>query len=467
LNRFTIEEAEERVLQNPNSFENQGLLGELLYQSKRYEEASEPLKKAAGLLQTQIDSLPQGTRLGFIGAFPADIIRRIHHDMYLMRGDCLIKLGRYAEASGVLENGVGKIDEDPDGWNMLGVAQANSGNLGKALRSFREAVRQNPARRDLWENLQKCYRSLRRPEAEDISLVLGGKRDLEDDMVLLIDFFIGGGEYDRAKSVIDRLVEWKSKDKRVLLPMSRLYIIEGEYKKAQEALEELLKTDRNNIEALWHLSRVYAIQGKRNDSLKQLGIVLKLDSNHSNAGTLKRILEHHGVETQLTFGVFTHKEIQPSEQDDKTIHEYEVHPELKLPIGSTVEDALHFLVKGEFYRFSEKKALKYVHLMLLQMPGSLGITCDGIPFPVSHRPTTFHAYASSEPAEYEASMVEPYRNRSSISAVIVPNAMYSLLKTTANPFQRVAVLTMWTILRGEIDKVLENWDQKWGHVEGI
>lgn len=444
----TLDEAMEKVRKNPEVFENQALAGELLYKSNRYDEAVDHLKKAAELLQTRIDNTPPDA--SHVGMFPRDMVTRMHHDLYMMCGDSLVKRQKFEEAANMIREGLGMIDEDPDGWNLMGVAQANSRNLDGALRSFREAVRHNPARRDLWENLRKTYYNLRRPEVEMIANLMSDKKDLEDDMVILADLFIKGGEYPKAQQVIDTLLEWNPKDRRTLIPQSRLHIINGEYKSAITALDEILKDDKNNIDTLWHLARISAIQGDVKKSMKYLESVFDIDQNYTNGLALRQMLETYNKAERIPFGVMIHNEREFDEENEecKTVDEYKSRPELSLPIGSTFEDAMHFMIKGEFFRLTDKDKMEYRTMMVSRDSKGINFSPVSFPFPVSKEASFWSEYSDCEPLGYEVSM----HGRTFIHSgggfydLIVPNAEYWLFRTDMHPMKRVSITMTYSLL---------------------
>ena len=447
MEKITIEDARARVRQNPESFENHGILGKLLYKANQYEEAVASLKEATYFLGALIGNTPPNA--SHVGKFPRELITRMQHDLYLMHGDCLVNLQRYQEASETVRKGLGLIDEDPDGWDLLGVALANGQDVEGALHAFREAVRHNPSRRDLWENLQKCYTALHRPEAEIVSDVMKEKRDIEDDMGVLADLLIKGGEYERAQLVIDTLLKWNSNDKRIHLPTGKLHIINGDYKKAAKAFEESVKDDKSNTEAIWHLARVNAILGDTKKAEKFLDSLLSLDSGHANAVALKQLLSQFDKKARLPFGVMIHRihnfedEDDDDDEDKATQHEYSERPELTLPIGSTIEDALHFMSKGEFFRLCQKKEMPYRSLTVFQRPKKISISPFSIDFPVSDKAAITSEFAMIEPHGYVISG----GSGGEITDLITPDSSYWFLKTSIHPIQRVSLIATYSMMK--------------------
>ena len=78
---FMLQDARERVKKNPESFDSHALLGELLYQAKRYSEAIEPLEKGALLLKSEFDKNPAR-----IGMFSIEMAEKVLLSLYMMRG---------------------------------------------------------------------------------------------------------------------------------------------------------------------------------------------------------------------------------------------------------------------------------------------------------------------------------------------------------------------------------------------
>jgi tetratricopeptide (TPR) repeat protein len=115
-------------------------------------------------------------------------------------------------------------------------------------------------------------------------------------MVLVVDLFIASGEYNKAQSVINDLLQRNRNNKRVLLPLSKLHIINGDFLKAQDSLKNFIKSDKHNLEALWYLACVCAIQGKKKDAVKYLEELLKLNQDHPDGLDLQRMLATNATE---------------------------------------------------------------------------------------------------------------------------------------------------------------------------
>lgn len=457
--RFTLEQAKEMIEQDPASFQGYLVLGELLYNSKQFGEAVESLRSGIELLQKDLDNQAEGA--SHLGRFPMQMIKTLFHDASMMYGDCLIKSEQYEEASKVLRQGLKMDNARADGWNLLAIAQANSGNSNWATHSFRQAVFRDPSRKDLWSNLQISYQNLGRPEAEIIQQVLDGGGDMEEDLLILIDLLIGGGDYEDARTAIDMLRERESI--KALIQISRLHLVEGDYKKTEKSLKKIIKSEKDNLQGLWNLARVLAIQGKKKEALKGINEILKISSNHSDALLLRDLLESDSG-GKVKFGVFTYEEMETEPDDERTIHQYKVRPELYLPIGSTLEDAVHFLYKGEFFRFSDKKNMKYALMMIFQDSGGMRISCNAIPAPVGKSAIGIHEYIGIEPLSYFVSKHEPTSGDASFSSLLVPGGVYSLIPSSLHPLQRVVVLSTYTMLvKREVEQQMAHWsyDDSW------
>jgi tetratricopeptide (TPR) repeat protein len=305
----TLDELIEQARRHSRLYQYHVQSGETLYTSGRYEKAIVPLATGAELLRDQVfdmhfKSVSEKPKEIKIKAYKTSIkisyptfsgfaalYERKHFTTMVICVDSLMKLKRYDDACSELEKGLSIANEVSDAWLMLGIAQHCAGNPDKALGSFREAVRQDPARPDLWEILHLEYLIHDRPEAKLVSEGLEKNKRVEDNIALLADLSIVSGEYDKAQLVIDSLLERDRKNKRVLLPLSKLHIINGNYTKAQDSLKNFIKSDKHNLKALWYLAYVCAIQGKQKDSMKYLEQLLKLDQNHPDGLELQRILD--------------------------------------------------------------------------------------------------------------------------------------------------------------------------------
>jgi len=310
----TLDELIEQARRQSRSYRKHIEEGVTLYTSGRYDQAIVPLATGAELLRDQVFDLrfksmtekPKEIKIkayktkieiryptfsGIAGLFESE-----HFTTMVICVDSLMKLKRFDDAFSELEKGVSIANEVADVWLMLGIAQHCSGNPDKALESFREAVRQDPARLDLWEILHIEYLIHDRPEAKLVSEGLEKNKRVEDNIALLADLSIASGEYDKAQLVIDSLLERDRKNKRILLPLSKLHIINGNYTKAQDSLKNFNESDKHNLKALWYLACVYAIQGKQKDSMKYLEQLLKLDQNYPDGLELQRILDTNVIE---------------------------------------------------------------------------------------------------------------------------------------------------------------------------
>lgn len=454
--RVTIEDAQERVKKNPESHMNQGLLGELLYQAQRYTEAIDHLQRGAELLQKEIDSGADAPIPGYVASLSQEMATKILHSLHMMRGDSYLRLKKYAEARKAFEQAAKILAEDSDTWNLLGVAQANSGGIEDALKSFRDAVRCNPARPDLWDNLQKAYRQLRRPESEEITPVLMTKRDIELDLALLAELYIGGGDYDKASKVLDQLFGWKKDDIRALIPLAKLKFIEGDMKESIRILEDIVKRDKNNEDALWELSRLYCVEGEKNKSEKNLDALLKLNSGHPNANVLRNYIEKQGAAATQTFGVLNVKDRTTEDEDGKRFQmtEYLMYPVLTLPLGSTIEDVTHALVRGDVSRFTSDEYLKAVSTYTSHTDRGMSITTSGLQ-------TKAWEFKYYEPGSLSGSFMETGPGRgirpSGHKSEIVVNGDVILLGSEMDMIQRMQVALIYSVVKRQADEKIANW----------
>lgn len=371
VSRTTVEDARRMVKEDPTSYEAQGLLGELLYQNGRYSESIEYLRKGAELLQKHIENeAAKGDEPVSIGFSPKMTIK-VLQSLYNMWGDASLRVERFDEARKAFEQSVKIVDDDPDAWYLLGIAQANSNRIERAPKSLREALRHNPTRHDIWEILQRVYRRLRRPEAEDINPVLRSKRDLELDLSLLAELFISGGEYDKAQLVIDKLLEWDRDDIRGLLPLAKLRLVQRSLEDAVDILEQIIEKDEHHEVALWHLGRAFCMLGDESESLRILDLLLEISSEHHNAKALKALLEMREAAEIQSFSAVLMEQRQtlrvPDGQPQPRSTQYTAYPALTLPLGSTIEDASHCLVNDQVEHFTDDDSLQQVLVHLTDM----------------------------------------------------------------------------------------------------
>jgi len=333
----TLEELVKEALKQRTPYWKHLELGETLYASGRYEEAIVPLATSAELLRDNVvdyrfksvGEIPKESKFKLYRAtltitMPsyaamANPLEKEHFTTLMICVDSLMKLKRYDDAHSELKKGLAIASEIPDVWLVLGIVQHRAGNPDKALESFREAVRLDPARMDLWENLYSLYQIHRLPETGLISEGLEKNKKIEDNMALLAHLFISAGEHKNAQLVIDSLLKQDKKNKRVLLPMSILHIINGEFTKAQDTLKKFTESDKQNVKALWYLACIYAIQGKNKDSLKSLEQLLKLDSNHPGGLELQRMLAANTIDQATLSERIMQEVIQTARAEGETV----------------------------------------------------------------------------------------------------------------------------------------------------
>lgn len=372
VSRTTVDDARKMVKEDPTSYEAQGLLGEILYQNGRYSESIDHLRKGAELLKKRIeDEAAKGDEPVSIAFFSPEMTTKVLQSLYNMWGDASLRVERFDEARNAFEQSVKLVDDDPGAWYLLGIAQANSNRIKRAPRSLREALRHNPTRHDIWEILQRVYRRLRRPEAEDINPVLRSKRDLELDLSLLAELFISGGEYDKAQLVIDKLLEWDGDDIRGLLPLAKLRLLQRSPEDAVDILGQIVEKDEHHEMALWHLGRAFCMLGDESESLRILDRLLKISSEHHNAKALKALLEINGVADIQSFSAILMEQRQtlevPDGQPQPRSTQYNAYPTLSLPLGSTIEDAVHCLVNDRVEQLTDDDLLQQVMVHLTEI----------------------------------------------------------------------------------------------------
>jgi tetratricopeptide (TPR) repeat protein len=310
----TLDELIDQARRHSRSYRKHVDEGVTLYTHGRYEQAIVPLATGAELLRDQVlDSRfrsmtekPKVTKfkaykISWTISYPtfsgiAALSEREHFTTMMLCVDSLMKLKRFDDACSEIEKGLAITSEVPDVWQVLGIAQHCVGDPEKALDSFREAVRHDPTRLDLWESLRREYLIHDRSEAKLLSEELVKNRSVEDNMALVVDLFIASGEYNKAQSVINDLLQRNRNNKRVLLPLSKLHIINGDFLKAQDSLKNFIKSDKHNLEALWYLACVCAIQGKKKDAVKYLEELLKLNQDHPDGLELQRMLATNATE---------------------------------------------------------------------------------------------------------------------------------------------------------------------------
>jgi len=356
----TIEEAQQKVNASPESLEANMLLGELLYQEKRYEESVGPLTKASELLGNELkDSNDAKNVTSFdrykIGAvsYPEDMYRKIAHNIMMMLGHAQIELGNTSSSIRWIKQALDIWQHDVDSWNMYGQVQFEARNFDGAVHSFREALAINPSRKEIWQNLLLAYRNLQRPEAHVVNHVLPKEWEIEADIAILADLMIRGGNYASAKRLNNQLLEWNPNDPSGLRGSGRIAIIEGQLESALEFYEAALKVDSDDLYSLWNLARVNCLLGNHKSGKKLLKQILKREKDHQDSNTLLlqyknaqillECIDNRNISDKVPIGVVVllEHEFEVSDGETESIdtsNEIVYYAELEAPLGSNVEE---------------------------------------------------------------------------------------------------------------------------------
>jgi len=454
---YMIKDARDRVKNNPDSHESQGLLGELLYQAGRYSEAIEPLQKAAEILQVEVDKKPDE-----IGMFPFDMAVKVLHSFYMMRGDSLLRLNQPKNAKSAFDRALLITSDDSDTWNLMGISQVGCKDSEGARRSFLRAVKLSPGRVDLWTNLQKCYRHLGRPEAREINAVLGSKMDIERNWGLLAELNLSSGYYDETLAIANQILQWNPDEIRGLISLARLRILEGSLADSVGYLKKILDIDMKNKDALWHLARVHCMLGNGRGCGQLLDRLLKIDPEHRNALALRSLLKATKPGAIQTFGVLSVEDETNTFADspeimDSQLFAYTVFPVLSLPLGATVEDAIHALTKGDVNRFTTDEHLKSVIVHMVFAKTGTEVMTEALS-------TKLWFFQEFQPGAFIVKFMERGSHRG-INPVndkndLIESGDVILLTPPMSMIDDLRLVTYYPVIKSQTTKELANWSSR-------
>ncbi len=451
--RPSIEAAQEEARKNPNSPTAHGLLGELLYNSRRYHEAIQAFQKAVNLLEQSLKE-DSGVKIGLI-SYSQEQAKKVHHSLLMMYGDCYLKLNNSGEAIKQFERALEIKNDDSESWHFYAVALMTENDRKGGLKAFREATRLKPYDHTKWKNLQIAYQNLNRPEYSLINDVLRTERKLEEDIYLLIDLLIQGAEYEKAQVSINKLFEWNPNDMEATIRLGNLQLFEGRYDAAAASYQNAIDLGGNKKELWWDLARTQCISGKYDTAERTLKSLLKLEPGHQQAMVLYNLINKGTKSEKQNIGIITFKEQQFDDEESQTYNTITYYPDIPTPLGYLLHDLVHVLARGDRKRLTEDGYFK-----------SVGLTWsahdDSINFSTVALPSGAWEIADTEPGGYAPSFTETSNERfiqpqGTMSDLLISGDLIVLYNTTISLPQRLQYAAWYSVLRKEADEKLKNW----------
>ncbi len=188
-------------------------------------------------------------------------------------GILFIEVGQYDAAVEILEKGLAHVNDDPELWNYLGLANWRKGNLRKALSAFQNAVSLNNKYPVVFKNIGSLYlsRYMRSNKAIDLkNAIQNFKKAVEVDPDLasayngLCSAYEKAGDLDAAIDSWEKAVELKPDFSLPLFNLGLHNLARGRRSKALEIFikykkihyENMSKTEKKKLDTLIHRCKV-------------------------------------------------------------------------------------------------------------------------------------------------------------------------------------------------------------------
>lgn len=304
----SLADARKKVQENPNSLENQLYLGEMLHLAGFYQEAEPVLRFALELLETQKiekSTLPYHPRvLEMIDQSTQDARSRMALMINVILADTLANLNRYSESIEFYENVLKFNTNVPGMWQNYGVALISAGMTKKALRPYREAIRQAPHDKNQWKNIAAAYQELGRNAELNLCLrVLNQSRRIEYDLLDLSELCLYSNDYANCELILNELLAKDGNDVLALVTKARMKVAQQETSEALALANHALEVENSHAGALWFKARGHIMESdfkRGKDLVKQ---VLTITPEYANAQIVfneLRILEEKGDSSAST-----------------------------------------------------------------------------------------------------------------------------------------------------------------------
>jgi tetratricopeptide (TPR) repeat protein len=284
----SLADARKKVQENPNSLENQFYLGEMLHLAGSYQEAEPVLRFAMELLETQKiekSTVPYHPRvLEMIDQSTQEARSRMALMINVMLADTLANLNRYFESVEFYENVLKFNTNVPGMWQNYGVALISAGMTKKALRPFREAIRQAPHDKIQWRNIAAAYQELGRNAEFNLCMrVINRSRRIEDDLLDLSELYLYSNDYENCELVLNELLAKNRNDVFALITKARMKVAQQETSEALGLANHVLDVENSHPGALWFKARCYIIEGDFTKGKKLVEQIVTITPEYANA----------------------------------------------------------------------------------------------------------------------------------------------------------------------------------------
>jgi tetratricopeptide (TPR) repeat protein len=280
----------------------------MLHLAGLYKETEAVLRFAIELLEkqkTEKSTLPYHPRvLEMIDQSTQEARSRMALMINVILADTLANLNRYSESIEFHENVLKFNTNVPGMWQNYGVALISAGMTKKALRPYREAIRQSPHDKIQWKNIAAAYLELgRNAELNLCTRVINQNRRIEDDLLDLSELYLYSNDYTNCEIVLNELLVKDANDVFALITKARMKVAQQETSEALAIANHALEVENNHAGALWFKARCHIIEGDFTKGKVLVEQVVTITPEYANAqivlDELKK-LDEEGVSSTST-----------------------------------------------------------------------------------------------------------------------------------------------------------------------
>ena len=180
-----------------------------------------------------------------------------NYSMYIAYGWVLIQTAQWDKAQEILEKALGLVDDEPEGWDHLGIVLLRKGNPEKALEAFRKALDLDPnfalAHLNVGAALMDMNSASPRPDRLAEAIIhLKKAAELDPTMTLafrgLATAFQEAGRPDEALAAWEKAVISDPADDFSILNLGQAYLAKGDKFRARRCFERILALKGDRID---------------------------------------------------------------------------------------------------------------------------------------------------------------------------------------------------------------------------
>ncbi len=215
-----------------------------------------------GVVQPPAGQTPERSRqqaLDHLTAIQSSPVMATDPNLQMSFGRLQIRAGRAAQAVPVLERVAAQVPWSAEPLALLAEARSLTGQLDGAAEALQAAAEINPR---YWAPLAELYDRLDRPEeaaeayGEAVQRARNPSRDLRLRWATALLSVPNGGGADKAREVLDGLLQASPNDARALYLLATAQRASGQLKEAEATARKIIATDATNSNGLYALALV-------------------------------------------------------------------------------------------------------------------------------------------------------------------------------------------------------------------